>query len=536
MRMKTTKIFSIVLVAASFCMLSCTKSFVDRNTNPEQATDQMLDYDGLRVGSRFLNMSANVIPTYQNGDSEYGTDRYQVIQGLAGDIFSGYEGASNGGFSQNNVYNINPDGWAKAMFEDAYVRCIGPWMKLNQLRIDNPTENADELALADILKVAVMQRVTDTYGPIPYTQLTTGSLQVAYDSQEEVYKAMFKDLGNAIDVLTATLTANPGLHLMSRYDRIFAGDVTKWLKFANTLRLRMAMRVVYADKALYQEQADAAIANPFGFITEDVKFTPAKGAAWENPIYVIEYVYNDGDAKVGATITTIMNGFEDPRRAKYFVAGSDGEYHGVRMGANVNSEYPKSTLLSKTKISNDDPMKWMSGAECFFLKAEYNLRKGDDAQAKADYEAGIAQSFQLTGAGDASAYIALTDKTPGTYTDPVTAGNSYNTDLSEVSVAWESQTEFEAHLEQIITQKYIAGFPEGQEAWSEFRRTGYPHVIPTLRNNSNGTINTDKQIRRLVYPASEYSANGANVAAGVALLGGADNGGTRLWWDQNPRF
>lgn len=536
MRMKTNKIFSIVLVAASFCVLSCTKSFVDRNTNPEQATDQMLDYDGLRIGSRFLNMTANVIPTYQNGDSEYGTDRYQVIQGLAGDIFSGYEGASNGGFSQNNVYNINPDGWAKAMFEDAYVRCIGPWMKLNQLRVDNPTENADELAMADILKVAVMQRVTDTYGPIPYTQLTTGSLQVAYDSQEEVYKAMFEDLGKAIEVLTATVTVNPGLKLLARYDRIFEGSVMKWLQFANTLRLRMAMRVVYADPAMYKEQADAAMNNPAGLLTTDAKFTPAKGAAWENPIYVIEYVYNDGDAKVGATITTIMNGFEDPRRAKYFTAGSDGDYHGVRMGANISSDYPKSPLFSKTNINNGDPMKWMSGAESYFLEAEYYLREGDDNAAKAAYEAGISTSFQLWGAGDASAYIAIADKTPGTYTDPVTAGNSYNTDLSEVSVAWDSQTEFEAHLEQIITQKYIAGFPEGQEAWSEFRRTGYPHVIPTLRNNSGGKIDTNKQIRRLVYPASEYSANGTNVAQGVALLGGADNGGTRLWWDKNPRF
>lgn len=532
MRMK--KIFSIIMLAAAFSAVSCTKNFVDKNTNPEQATDNMLDYDGLRVGSRFSNMAANVLPSYQNGESEYGSDRYQVIQGLAGDIFAGYEGASNPGFSQNNVYNINPDGWAKAMFEDAYVRCMGPWIKLYQIQQENPLDNADEMAMAAILKVASMHRVTDTYGPIPYSKITTGSLKVEYDSQEKVYKEMFSDLGHAIDVLTNTLNVTPGLTLLARYDNVFYGDVTKWLQFANTLRLRLALRVCYADNALFEEQAEAAVNNPFGFITENVALHKGS-SAWQYPIWTIER-YNDGDAKIGATIETIMNGFEDPRREKFFVAGSDGGYHGVRMGANVNDNYPKSTLFSTTNCTNDTPLQWMSGAECFFLQAEYALRKGDEPGAKSFYENGIKHSFSLLGAGDATAYIALTDKTPGTYTDPVTAGNSYNTDLSDVSVAWNSQTAFEGHLEQIITQKYIAGFPEGQEAWSEYRRTGYPHVIPTVRNNSGGKIDTQKQIRRLVYPTSEYTANGDNVAGGIVLLGGEDVGGTRVWWDKNTRF
>ena len=98
------------------------------------------------------------------------------------------------------------------------------------------------------------------------------------------------------------------------------------------------------------------------------------------------------------------------------------------------------------------------------------------------------------------------------------------------------------HLEQIITQKYLAGFPEGEEAWAEFRRTGYPRVIPVRTNNSGGTINTDLQVRRLPYPIEESQANGANLTSGIALLrqesanNGGDNGGTRLWWDKNPRF
>ena len=91
----------------------------------------------------------------------------------------------------------------------------------------------------------------------------------------------------------------------------------------------------------------------------------------------------------------------------------------------------------------------------------------------------------------------------------------------------------EEKLERIITQKWIAIYPDGQEAWSEFRRTAYPKVFPVMINNSGGTINTNKQVRRIPYPASEYRNNANNVNNAVStLLGGADNGGTQLWWDK----
>ena len=87
-------------------------------------------------------------------------------------------------------------------------------------------------------------------------------------------------------------------------------------------------------------------------------------------------------------------------------------------------------------------------------------------------------------------------------------------------------------LEKIITQKWIAMYPNGQEAWSEFRRTGYPKVIPVVNNLSNGTIDTDIQVRRMTFPRSEYANNAAAVKEATSLLGGADNGGTKLWWDK----
>ncbi len=525
--MKKTILPILVLMIG---LVSCTKDFASRNTNPEQATEEMLDHDNLRTGSYIAQMMANVLPSYQRGEQEYGSASYQVVQGLTGNIFANYEAATNSGFHQTNEYNLVADGWTKALFEDAYVRAIAPWTELNAVRETNPYD----AALGDVLKVAALHRVTDAYGPIPYTQLGTGAIHLSYDKQQDVYTAMFKDLDKGIETLKSLLNKGTETYLAD-YDNVFYGNVTRWIQFANTLRLRLALRVAYADEGQYGAEAAKALACPEGFLEVDAALHPGAGA-WEYPIFVIEYNFNDGDAKPGATIVTYMNGYADPRRSAYFTTGSDGEYHGVRMGAVISDDYAKDGRLSRINCTNSDALMWMSGAESFFLRAEHALRAGETAEARKMYEAGVKKSFELRGVSLGN-YLNTTS-TVGSFSDPVTAGNSYSTNLTDVSVAWSSQSSFEGHLEQIITQKYIAGFPEGMEAWAEFRRTGFPKVIPTLTNNSGGTIDTDKQIRRLIYPASEFQANNAAVTEAVNLLdseaksGAGDNGGTQLWWDK----
>lgn len=100
-----------------------------------------------------------------------------------------------------------------------------------------------------------------------------------------------------------------------------------------------------------------------------------------------------------------------------------------------------------------------------------------------------------------------------------------------ITPTWGDSASEEQNLERIITQKWIALYPNGQEAWSEFRRTGYPRIIPIVDNRSNGVINTNTQVRRMTFPRSEYSNNLAQVQAAATLLGGDDTGATRLWWD-----
>lgn len=528
------------MAAATLVAMSCTDGFLERNTNPEEATDEMLTWDNVRVGSAFAQMTRNVLPSYQLiGSEEYGSANYQVVQDLTGNLFANYIGVINTGFTANNRYNITSASWYEAMFNDAYTYSTGSWASLDKNREDFP----EIAALGDIMKVATMSRVTDTYGPIPYLQIGQGLSVMEYDSQEVVYNKFFEELESAIGTLTSLWESQPDAELVANYDNVFGGKVENWIKFANTLRLRLAMHVVYADETLAMTQAEAALSNAAGLMTtsaDDAMLSKGNSAAWENPLYVIFNSFNDD--RIGATIETYMNGYNDPRLPKYFTAGSDGSYHGVRNGISVTSDYGTSDLLSGINATNDDALLWMRASEAWFLKAEYWLRKGDEAQAKECYETGISVSFATAGATGDTDYINDAESTPGSYTDVVKSSNSYKSQLSDITIAWESVSTFEKHLEQIITQKYIAMFPEGQEAWTEFRRTGYPKVIPFSLNNSSGAIDTDRQIRRLNYPSTEYRTNAANVEAAVitlngeSSLGNGDKGGTRVWWDKNTRF
>ncbi len=111
----------------------------------------------------------------------------------------------------------------------------------------------------------------------------------------------------------------------------------------------------------------------------------------------------------------------------------------------------------------------------------------------------------------------------------IAAGSQW---LSKITIKWDDVAADEKNLERIITQKWIAIFPEGQEAWSEFRRTGYPKLFPVMINNSGGKISTTEFIRRINFVNTEYETNPKGVQKAVTLLGGPDNGGTRLWWDK----
>ena len=339
-----------------------------------------------------------------------------------------------------------------------------------------------------------------------------------------------------LDEVLAVLSDNLGLSAdaFRKFDDVYFGDLTKWYRFTNSLKLRMAVRMSYADPETAKKVAEEAVAA--GVITtnaDNAFLTVAENRS--------AMVFNDwSDHRVGADIISYMNGYADPRREKMFTKGvwnNKEDFYGIRIGIDVANKDLFVTTYSSPVLNESSPFLWMNAAEVAFLRAEGALRGWNmGAEAKELYNSAIALSFEQYGVSDKAAdYIANTDLKPAVYTDPRSAFNDTGGPRSQITIAWEDEGGLERNLERIITQKWIAIFPLCVEAWSEFRRTGYPKLIPVVENKSGGTIDSNIMPRRLWYPPIEYSENSANISSAVTnLLGGPDNGGTRLWWDKKP--
>ncbi|MBN9384724.1 MAG: SusD/RagB family nutrient-binding outer membrane lipoprotein [Chitinophagaceae bacterium] len=529
--------YTVILMLAA----SCTKNYPRYNTNPNGATNADLDHDNLRLGSLISQMEAKVFPS-QNLPENADVNAYQLIYSLTGDIYSGQQGTSdaygNNGVN-NSTYAMIP-AWYGAAFGYAYKNEMSPWynVMIGAKKIGAGANSA--YALAQVIKVMAMQRITDVYGPLPYLNFVPAA-SVPYNSQKDIYHSFFQELDSAIAQLSNAIQ-NTGAKsaTLASYDLLFQGDLSKWLKFANSLKLRLAMRIVNTDAAGAQQYAEAAVSGGVLSGNDDNVLLQVDGNNTLNPLYMICYSYND--TRMGAKMESLLKGYKDPRIGLLFNPATGvlaGDYHGIRNGSlfSGQSYSPFSTL----NVTASTPIQWMTAAEVYFLRAEGALRSWSmGGTAKDLYESGVKTAFsQPIGggqrqAGDATAYLNDDTSKPAPYTDPMNNANNVpvtDTNLSTITIKWDDAAGFKTNLERIITQKWIALYPDGQEAWSEFRRTGYPKIFPVANNLSNGLISTSLQIRRSPFPQSEYQNNGANVAAGVSLLGGPDNGGTPLWWD-----
>ena len=214
----------------------------------------------------------------------------------------------------------------------------------------------------------------------------------------------------------------------------------------------------------------------FGFIESKAERAELSHNSLEyhHPLHEIAYNFNSGDCRPGATIVAYLNGLNDSRISSYFTAADDGEYHGVRIGITTSnmSNYQGNKISNLNINRASTPVVWMTAAESFFLRAEGALRGWDmGGTAKSFYEQGVRMSFEENNAAGVDDYLADHTSTPGAFADNV--GSDNYTFSSRVTPAWDDNAGFEAQLERIITQKWIANYPDGPEGWSEYRRTGY---------------------------------------------------------------
>ena len=527
------------LLATATLAGGCTKGFDEFNTNPHELTDDELSRDYQNVGAFFSQMVSRVV-LYDDGSGDCLSSDYQVAQGLSADAYSGY--LTPTGTWYNGVHNGSysfVSGWYDQLFTRAFSEVMPAWQRIRS-QADRTGQPA-VAALADIIKVEALHRVTDMYGPIPYTGFGRGAIGTAYDPQQTVYRTFLAELDSAITVLTPL--AQSGETLLPKYDNVYEGNVANWVRFANTLRLRLALRVVYADEQLARTEAEKSAACPLGFIEQTAQRAQLLHSRinYFHPNYDIAYNFNAGEVRMGATMDCYLNGYGDPRRASYFtMATADNAYHGVRLGVHrMNPTKYAGTAVSNLNITPSvTPIVWMTAAEGYFLRAEATLRGwAMGGTARQFYEAGIRASFAENDAAGADDYVANTTAKPAKFTDKTGGRNNYNAP-SEITIAWDDSAPFETNLERIITQKWIAMYPDGCEGWAEFRRTGYPRLLPVVNNDSQGTVDTQTQVRRCPFPVQEYNTNSDAVNAAVGVLnaeaaaGQGDNGGTRLWWDK----
>lgn len=537
--MKTKAYKYIVGVLALSLFTAC--DFQKVNTNEFELLPEEGLMDGISIGGPITAMQKCVFPVGTQADGTSVANRYQTAYNLAADCWSGYFGQNNNWGGPNNLNYFLKDGWVASSYTESYSTVVPLWQ---DLKGKSETQFPEVFALAQILKISAWHKATDMFGPIPYKEAGKGLITVPYDSQEEVYKAMFKELSDAIEVLTK-YADNGNSKLLPNADAVYAGDVHKWVVYANSLMLRLAMRVYYADAALSKKYALQAVNHSYGVMkTKDDEAKMERGASLEfkNNLDVLINQYNE--CRMGSSMLAYLGGYQDPRLPKYFntstvsqavTVGTYGKYSGVPTGHDVSSN-DAFRDSSRPAITSTTPTYWMRASEVYFLLAEAALHGfAVGGTAESLYEKGIEMSFEENGiaSSEVADYMSSGLK-PSAYSFHLT-NPGVNVDVpavTEATTAWSGTDE--EKLEKIMIQKWIALYPNGQEAWSEYRRTGYPKLHSVVTNYSNGEVDSEVGIRRMRFPTNKSTSaeDIANLESARKLLrGGLDKAGTRLWWD-----
>lgn len=535
---------SALTLATGVMTVGCTDNFEELNTDPYE-----LNPDALPFSAQFQEPMSYVYAPQQN--------LFQYCFSLNIDLFSGYFMTPHNFNGSGNVdYALNR-GFCGGMYENVYLHIFN-----NTRRLITSCEEqgfVDYAGMMRVIQAYAIQMLTDVYGPVSYTSAIedpTNGASFSYDKQEDIYNSMFALLDEAIKNFQ-----NPTSDLTSRqsFDFWCNGDLDLWIKVANQLKLRMAMRIVKANPTLAKQKAEEAA--QAGVLPQDILINQRFSNEQTR-------MFEWGDAGMNANLITIMEGYNDPRLPLYVtknqadVTCEDGstiasgtKYLGIRGGCNLPAKPNQWGNFSKIVCSYTTAFPVMKAAEGYFLRAEGILRGWNMGGGTAQqwYEDGIRTSIKnevaykgievlagVTSVSDAEidAYINGTTLQED-FVDPVDSQNSIKAQ-NDVCVKWDEGASNEQKLQRIIIQKWIANFPISCEGWAEYRRTGYPKFFPNRVNLSNGTIDTDEQIRRLIYSDNEINTNNAELQKGIELLNQenssskftGDIGGTRVWWDK----
>ncbi|MNQ46560.1 Starch-binding associating with outer membrane [compost metagenome] len=501
----------IIAILTLFIAVGCTENFDELEKDPvalsANPAGQLTFTQLCMSGDGFYQWRANLI--YSGGFVQHYAGAWNVTE-------------FGSKFKKN-------DGYATALWRNGYQNELKNVVDILEKTSGDPSM-VNMNAVAKIMKVMVVQRITDIYGDIPYSEaglgFSKGIVAPKYDKQEDIYTSFFKDLEDANNQLNAGGGAVKG-------DLFYNGDIAKWKKLANTLRLRLGMRISEVKPAESEKQVKAALqagvfeSNLDNCIMKHLDATfnddPASidfrgnGLAYalvgnENGDHfstlVIDYLRDNGDPRLPMYAT--------PKTTSSLAWGAPlqpGEtpYEGVKPGL-FQWEVPMGA--SSTSGIQDyfkkktTPFLHVSYSETQLLLAEAAFR-GWVAGSAADYykkgvEAGIKQ-LEIYGATPATAASINTYLTA----KPLVAGKE---------------------KEQIATQLWITYIFNSIEAYSNWRRTGFPKLIPiTNADSETGGVTPT----RLYYPNDEAQKNEVNYTEALSRMGGTNDWLNKVWWDKN---
>ena len=357
---------------------------------------------------------------------------------------------------------------------------------------------ANQIAVAKILKAYFMWHITDRWGDVPFTEALKGNdnFTPKYDEQEFIYDSLFKMLESANNMIETGNITN---------DIIYKGDMTKWKKLANSIRMLMALRLSEInDSKANLEFNKALTAGVMTSNADNFVFAHLNDANNQNYWYAEIVTRNREWWALTKTLVNYMQPVGDPRLpifGRKTVTG--GIYAGLDFGTTVGiPNVTTVSLLGSELYKQNSPVALVTYPQILFARAEAAKRgwvSGGDATAKSMYESGIEHSFRQWRNNDTTG-LGLMKSQPGIAYEPANA------------------------IEQIATQRYIHLFMHGYEAWAEWRRTGYPDFLVEPAGRAVPNRNS--------YPSNEQFNNTENFLDALQRQWSGQNSiYGKVWWD-----
>ena len=377
-----------------------------------------------------------------------------------------------------------------------FYREVLPDLKESRRLTDAETELSEavknnRIGVIEVASIYTWAVLVNTWGDVPYTEALGDVNQPKYDKAADIYADLFTRLDAAIALMT------PGPNFGSA-DLLYDDDTAGWIKFAHSLKLKLAITLADVDEAAARTAIESAANLAFTSNADNASFQYLNAQPNNNPISTeINPIFTTRqDYIAGATLVGKMNALEDPRRPFYYTT-VNGAYVGGQIG--VNNNYANYSHISDKVTQPNFEALLMDYAEVEFILAEAAARWGISGTPESHYNNAITASITYWGgtAADAAAYL----------TNPAVAYATAAGDFRQ----------------KIGEQKYIALFNRGHDAWVEWRRLDYPRLTPAA--NALSVIPL-----RLTYPTSERTLNQANVESAAASIGG-DEVSTKLFWD-----